>query len=833
MKTTHLSLMIAFWCCTNISLWAQSNQSPVNAQETQERENCRTQVSQFAIDMEARRDQNAYRQLLEQQRTITRGVLTEYSIQIHIVTMDDGSGGIPIATIRNEFTNWVNPYFAGVNATFVECSPENYINSSTYFNLSGDPEGNAMSVANNVPNVINIYFVDDPDGACGWARFPWDLPSDYIVIANSCADNQSTLVHELGHYFSLYHTHETVFGAENVTRNNADGCYDCVTQGDKFCDTPADPTLSAAGVTISAAPACAYSSSLTDACGISYVPDPTLIMSYSRKACRTVFSASQKAKMTLTMASASGSPLFGRSYLQTACPCKRPVAICKNITVNLNAAGNASIDPSEVDNNSTFECGFDSWTVSPNSFDCGDVGNNTVTLTIVDDLGWESTCQAVVTVADVTNPTLNSPALNNTVECDGSGNTTDFANWLSSRGGATASDACGGSWSDNHTSFVYGCGGTGSQTVTFTYTDPSNNKATSTATFNIVDNTKPSLTCPDDIHLSECTPTASWTVNASDQCGNVTIVSNPPSGSTFPKGTTTIVNVSATDECSNVTNCSFSVTRDPDLNVSITPLTTSSLITCALGTNANIVLNYGGGPTCKTFQAIGSGGHGPYTYSWAKPAAVPAGSFTNGNTDTPTFCASFQTVACANYTFIVTVTDIHGCTETNSVNVSVINPACGNNRSRKIGVCHRPPGNPSNENSHCISSNAVNTHLYSSGHLDCLGGCNDVCISYSPRMSSTYANEDVSEKPYQISVQPNPFSSNTVIRITSQYDAQVKLTIVDYSGRTLAIPFEGSLQEGVSHSVDFDSGRLQPGMYIARLIDADGIVTHTTMVIVK
>jgi len=93
-------------------------------------------------------------------------------------------------------------------------APGNYINSTTYYDLSGDAEGDAMSAANNVPNVLNIYFVNDPAGACGWARFTSMLPSDYVVIANSCGTNTSTLAHEIGHYFDLYQTHEKAFGTE-------------------------------------------------------------------------------------------------------------------------------------------------------------------------------------------------------------------------------------------------------------------------------------------------------------------------------------------------------------------------------------------------------------------------------------------------------------------------------------------------------------------------------------------------------------------------------------------------------------------------------------------
>jgi hypothetical protein len=837
MKTKHTLLIIMMVSCLTNFLWAQNTQpSSLNLQSNTQSEKvkaeCRTNAGQVEINLERQRDQNAYRQLLQQQIGAEQNVLTDYTIQLHIIRRDDGTGGVNVADVRNEIQNFVNPYFAAVNAIFIECGPELYHNSTEYYVLGNggeDPDvaGDAMAAAYNVANVVNVYFVDDPDGACGWARFPWTLPADYIVIANGCADNQSTLVHELGHYFSLYHTHETAFGAENVTRNNVDVCYDCDVDGDLFCDTPADPTLTGL-----VSGGCSYTGSGTDACGVTYTPDPTLIMSYSVKACRTVFSASQKAKMTLTMASPPGLPLYGRNYLQTGC-CADPVAVCKNITVNLNAAGNGSITPESVNNNSTWDCGFASWSVSPNTFDCSDVGANLVTLTITDILGVESTCQSTVTIADVTPPEITHAANNMTVECDGSGNVTAFAAWLSSHGGATAVDACGGSWSNNSSGLSNGCGATGSETVTFTFTDPSLNSSSTSATFTIVDNTPPALDCPLDIHLPECVSTATWSVTTSDICGGVSVISNPPSGSEFPKGSTTIVNVTATDDCGNTSNCSFSVTRDPDLDVQIDPVPTSGLNTCALGANANIVLGYGGGPTCVTLHAVASGGHAGYDYSWQAPIEVPIGNFTNTNTASPTFCAEFQTSPCASYTFVVTVTDIHGCTETAEVEVFVVNPLCTSRNNPKVSVCHSPHNNPNVKNSLCIGSNAVSPHLNSFSHNDCLGACDATCESFSARKKQSVMNKNVFEQGYQISVQPNPFNSRTVIRISAEQDTRAGLTIIDFSGRTLVKLFDGVINSGTPNYIEFDASNMQAGLYIARLIGQDGVIVHSTLMLVK
>ena len=60
-------------------------------------------------------------------------------------------------------------------------------------------------------------------------------------MRNSCAYNGSTIIHEFGHYFSLFHTHGPTNSA--ITTELVDGS-NCTTSGDELCDTPADPNLS-------------------------------------------------------------------------------------------------------------------------------------------------------------------------------------------------------------------------------------------------------------------------------------------------------------------------------------------------------------------------------------------------------------------------------------------------------------------------------------------------------------------------------------------------------------------------------------------------------------
>lgn len=82
-----------------------------------------------------------------------------------------------------------------------------------------------------------------------------------------------------------------------------------------------------------------------------------------------------------------------------------PTALCSNLTVQLNAAGNASITAADVNGGSTDNCGVASLSAAPTSFTCADVGANTSTLTVTDASGNSSTCNANVTVEDNLAPT--------------------------------------------------------------------------------------------------------------------------------------------------------------------------------------------------------------------------------------------------------------------------------------------------------------------------------------------------------------------------------------------------------------------------------------------
>ena len=83
-----------------------------------------------------------------------------------------------------------------------------------------------------------------------------------------------------------------------------------------------------------------------------------------------------------------------------------PVAICRDITVYLDAEGKASITSAQIDKGSNDNCKIDTLYLSRYDFDCTDVGKNPVTLYVVDGVGLRDSCEAVVTVIDNVKPAV-------------------------------------------------------------------------------------------------------------------------------------------------------------------------------------------------------------------------------------------------------------------------------------------------------------------------------------------------------------------------------------------------------------------------------------------
>ena len=101
-----------------------------------------------------------------------------------------------------------------------------------------------------------------------------------------------------------------------------------------------------------------------------------------------------------------------------------PIAICQNINVYLDAAGNVSHTAAEIDGGSSDACEI-ILTRNNHTHNCNDLGNNNSTLTATDSSGNSSSCVAVVTVLDTIPPT--TLCSDTTIYLDGTGNASIIA----------------------------------------------------------------------------------------------------------------------------------------------------------------------------------------------------------------------------------------------------------------------------------------------------------------------------------------------------------------------------------------------------------------------
>lgn len=167
-----------------------------------------------------------------------------------------------------------------------------------------------------------------------------------------------------------------------------------------------------------------------------------------------------------------------------------PTAVCQPVTIYLDANGIATLTPSMINNGSTDNCGIETLLISQTTFDCEDLGSNSVTLTVIDESGNSSTCSTTVTVVDNIAPTADCQDI--TVNLDATGNVTISASQVNDN----STDNCEiASYSVSPNAF--NCDDIGDNTVTLTVTDNSGNIATCNAIVTVVDNTSPTANCQD------------------------------------------------------------------------------------------------------------------------------------------------------------------------------------------------------------------------------------------------------------------------------------------------------------------------------------------------
>jgi hypothetical protein len=318
-----------------------------------------------------------------------------------------------------------------------------------------------------------------------------------------------------------------------------------------------------------------------------------------------------------------------------------PVAVCQNINLYLDATGNATVDAEDLDNGSTDACGGLTFSASPASFTCANVGPNTVVLTVTDVNSNSATCLSIVTVIDTIDPV--AVCMDTTLYLDVTGNITITAPELD--GGST--DACGGlTFAASQTAFDCSDVATNPNPVVVTVTDVNGNTSTCTALVTVLDTVPPVATCQDitiqlDVTGNAAITGAQLNNGSTDACGIAGYSASPNTFNCSNVGANTVV-MTVTDVNGNTATCTSIVTVEDN----VPPVALCQDVTVSLDAN-------GDGST--TASAVNNG--------------------SNDACGIDTMYLDIYDFTCANVganTVVLTVVDVNGNSATCSATVNVV-----------------------------------------------------------------------------------------------------------------------------------------------------------------
>lgn len=245
-------------------------------------------------------------------------------LTIHIVGTDSGNGFFALSGLKAAFCK-LNESFEEANIQFFIAGEINYLLNSVWYTHETVLQGAEMMFANNVEGTLNIYFVNDPAGNCGY-----NLPYAGIAMRKSCSGpNDNTWAHEIGHALSIPHPFLGWEGGVShdgsVTHNYSNPApeiitYDytyfqdtliedtliidtafveridgsnCAFAADGFCDTSPDYLAQRWFCDVNGE----SSTIQTDPAGETFRSDGSLIMGYSDDGCQVRFTGEQIAAM--------------------------------------------------------------------------------------------------------------------------------------------------------------------------------------------------------------------------------------------------------------------------------------------------------------------------------------------------------------------------------------------------------------------------------------------------------------------------------------------------------------------------------------------------------
>jgi hypothetical protein len=236
-----------------------------------------------------------------------------------------------------------------------------------------------------------------------------------------------------------------------------------------------------------------------------------------------------------------------------------PELECQNATVQLSAEGSAALLAEELVVGFSDNCAAN-LVDNTFTFTCDDLGTQSVSVSVIDASGNETSCTAEVTVEDVIIPEMACQSIELALDADGEATLAPAQIDLGSF------DNCTVELSVSTTDFS--CSDLGVNTVTLTGLDASGNTASCTAEVSVIDITAPDVVCLGDTVVFVLTGESyllddfTSEIDANDACtetANAMIEQSPAAGTVLEPGEHT-VSFAATDESDNEGSCSFTVT---------------------------------------------------------------------------------------------------------------------------------------------------------------------------------------------------------------------------------------------------------------------------------
>ncbi|WP_282148059.1 HYR domain-containing protein [Algibacter lectus] len=473
--------------------------------------------------------------------------------EIDVAIDSAGNASITVADINNGSTDNCSIDSITIDKTNFDCSN---IGANTVTLTVTDASGNSDTCT----TTVNIVDNQGPAVACKSITVELDanglatiVPGDVDDGSSDCSGLSSTALSQTTFDCSnLGDNNVTLTVTDNV--GNVDSCVAVVTVVDNIkptviCQNTVAQLDATGNVSISAAD---VDNGSNDACGID-----TLTLDVTDFTCDNI--GVNTVTLTATDVNGNSETCTATVTIEDNVP---PAAICQAITIQLDATGNATITPDQIDNGSTDSCGVANTELDITTFNCDNVGANTVELTVTDNNGNTSTCTTTVTVEDVTPPTALCQAI--TVQLDATGNVTITPEQIDNG----SSDSCDIASLTLDTP-TFDCSNIGDNTVELTVTDINGNSATCTTTVTVEDNIAPTVICQDIVVQLNSSGIATITAEnvdngSNDTCTNITLSVSETSFDCSNVGANTVT-LTAVDAYGNEATCDATVTVEDNV----------------------------------------------------------------------------------------------------------------------------------------------------------------------------------------------------------------------------------------------------------------------------